>query len=107
MPLGWCEDGMLFVELILFLFTAAVTAAGFVSQPTCAPLGLDSRWPLQIPPWGLQHSSPVFPTDNQARSVTGRELHELSSSEHGSSSRRGRKGGLVVLFYLAGDPPSV
>jgi hypothetical protein len=107
MRLGWPENGMLLVRLSLLLYTAAATAAGVVSQSTCAPLRLDSRGPLQIPHWALQHSSPVFPTDNQARSVTGRELHELSSSEHGSSSRRGRKGGLVVLFYLAGDPPSL
>lgn len=55
-----------------------------------------------------QHQGPLFPTDNVARSVTGRQLHDLLSSQHGNSSeRRGRKSGVVVLFVLAGDPPSV
>lgn len=107
MPHGGLKYGMLHLLSLASLVTTALAAAAPASQFTCAPLSLDSRGAGHIFDRGLQASRPVFPTDNRVRSVTGRELHELSSSEYGGSSKQGRKGGLVVLFYLAGDPPSV
>jgi hypothetical protein len=108
-----------FVCLLSYLLVVRLLAASASSGQDshyCTPAQLDSRGLVQHPcSWGREPIGPVFPTDNAARSITGRELHELLSvnTEHAvsdgnsSSSSSSRKDGLVVLFYLAGDPPSV
>jgi hypothetical protein len=87
--------------------TAAAAALSGRDSHYCSPAQLSDGLVQHPCNWGREPVGPVFPTYNTARSVTGRELHELLSvsSQHGNSSSR--KGGLVVLFYLAGDPPSL
>lgn len=101
------QHSIVCLQNLLFLLKLLAPADGQDSH-SCPPAQLDSRGLVQHPcSWGREPVGPVFPTDNTARSASGRELHELlaANSQHGNSSSG--KGGLVVLFYLAGDPPSM
>jgi hypothetical protein len=95
---------------LLHLLLSLTVAANSQDSPSqCAPRYIanltHSPCPLEA---GPEPSQPVFPTDNEARSAGGRELHMLlASNDQGNSAKQKRKGALVVLFYLAGDPPSV